>query len=192
MSSHEPEPGGEDSPGSLRPKSDAKPSVNVTKHAKRLREERRPTPTDRIEARADRHILDLQSDRKRLQGEIHRLRTLEIAHLREDLRWLEEHASSRSQAYARLKASFEYAVTFSWFSSALVTLGGAAVSLAAILPLSLGPQRLVAAVGFAGLSVGVAMQGVNSYRGTEVLRETPSSAFPGRPHPNPDHGSDRS
>lgn len=186
MPTSESVPGGEELPGNLGPSSSSQPAVNVTKQALREKNQKGPSPTDRLEARADRHIDDLQKDKHDLQAELERLRTREIAHLRDDVRWLEDLASRQSQTLARLKTSFEYAITFSWLSSALVTLGGAAISLAALLPLPIGPQRVMAIAGFVGLLIGVVVQAVNSYRGSRVSQENPSpSPFSGRPDPNP-------
>jgi hypothetical protein len=173
MSSIKPEAGEDPKPPEIiRPGPDAQPPENV-----RPPKERPPTPTDRLEARADRHIEELRKDKQRLQDE--------IAHLRADLRWLDGLASWQRQALARLQTSYDNVIAFNWLSFALVVIGGGGVSYAALLPTQLGAQ-MVATGGFAALVIGVVVQGWNSRRGsTVVLKDSAPPSDDSRPRPYP-------
>jgi hypothetical protein len=190
MSSNEPEVGDEThAPGIIRPGPDAEGPLDVAADARR-KKERAPTLSERHEARVESYIAELRGDKQNLQMEVRSLRTVEIHHLREDVRWLENLISWQSQALTRLQTSYEWAITFNWLSSALVAIGGGIVSLAAFISLQPATQKMVASTGFVGLLIGVGIQLVVSYRGSRVLfRNSGPPSDISRPSPNPQRGS---
>jgi hypothetical protein len=161
----------------------------------KVRERDKATPTDRIEARADLHITELRVVKESLTQEVLNLRYTEIPHLREDLRWLEIRGSSLREALTTLRASYEWAISFNWFSFALVSIGGGLISYASFLP---APQSLAeidkrttfATVALVILLIGVLIQAFVSYRGTKTLTRLPMTDMPSdRPSPSPPRGS---
>jgi hypothetical protein len=159
--------------------------------AARAGKQSKVTPTDRIEARADLLITELKGDKATLYAELHVARYSEIPHLREDVRWLEDRESSLKNSLTLLQTSYEWAISFNWFSFALIAVGGSVVSYAAFLPpaqpsAGFDKQKLVATFALAALLIGVIVQAVVSYRGTKTLKELPENV-PGsvRPAPNP-------
>jgi hypothetical protein len=170
MSSHESEAGDQPhAPEIIRPGPDAQPPLNVAEDAQQ-RKEKLPSLGVRLEARIDAHIAELKDDKQILREENHFLRFNEVAHLREDVRWLEGLVLWQREASVRLQTSYEWAIAFNWFSFALIAIGGGLVSLAAFISLKPGTRRIVAILGFTGLSIGVVMQAVISSRGTRALR----------------------
>jgi hypothetical protein len=149
------------------------------------------TPTDRIEARADLHIMELKADKESLLLELRTVRHTEMPHLREDMRWLESRESSLQISLTALLASYEWAVSFNWFSFALVGIGGGFVSYASFLPAPQSPAEMdtrttVATLAVAALLIGVIVQAVTSYRGTKTLMGLAKNTQPPpRPSPNP-------
>jgi hypothetical protein len=163
------------------------PSIDVEAKAR----ERGITPTDRIEARADLHITELKSDKESLREELRIVRYTEIPHLREDARWLEERESSLRESLNTLKTSYEWAISFNWFSFALVAIGGGFVSYASFLPPPKSPSEMdtrttVATLAVVALLIGVLIQAVVSYRGTRNLIKLPEADTSSpRPSPSP-------
>ena len=163
-------------------------SINVAEKARKKAE---VTPTDRIEARADRHITDLKTSHATLYAELQIVRYTELPHLRDDVRWLEERESSLMNALTLLKASYEWAISFNWFSFALIAIGGCVVSYAAFFPAQNSPggfdiQKMVATFAFASLLIGVIVQGYLSHRGRKTLMGMAEIAAPSkRPSPSP-------
>jgi len=186
MPSAESEAGGQiHAPDVILPGPDAEKPLDLAAGAQR-KKEKLPSPTERLEARVDSYIAELKGDKLRSQTEVHRLRIHEIHHLRDDVRWLEDLVSWQSQTLARLQTSYEWAIAFSWFSFALIAIGGCVVSYAAFIPSQSSIQQTIATLGFVSLLIGVGVQAMNSYRGTKsLLRNShPSSGSP-RPSPNP-------
>jgi hypothetical protein len=164
------------------------PSIDV---AAKVRKRAELTPTDRIEARADLHITELKGDKKTLHAELQVVRYSELPHLREDIRWLEGRESSLQNSLTALQTSYGWAISFNWFSFALIAIGGCIVSYAAFLPApkesdGIGMQRFVATLALASLLIGVIVQAIVSYRGTKtLLRLSGVDNRPQRPSPNP-------
>ena len=147
------------------------------------------TPWDRSDARANQLIKELKDDKESLQNELHTVRYSEIHHLRDDVRWLESRETSLLNALTLLRTSYDWAISFNWYSVGLITIGGCFVSFAAFLP---APQ-FVATFALAALLIGVIMQAIVSYRGTRSLMENPAtSAQNQRPSPNPLRSKDTS
>lgn len=176
-----------DDPGELpvgqiiAPTSAPPPPIDV---GARAREREKMTPTDRLEARADSLIEELRGDKESLRRDLESARSAEMPHLRADVPWLEDQLHSLREVLGVLRTSYEWAITFNWFSSALVVLGGASVSYAAFLPSA--HSRPVATLSFAALIVGVLVQAVVSYRGTRtLLRISRVDASTPRPAPSP-------
>jgi hypothetical protein len=131
-------------------------------------------------------LAEYKSDKTSLQTEVTRLRIQEIGHLREDVRWLEEHRLGQTEALTRLRTSYESTVAFNLFSFALIVVGGAVVSYAAFVSPQSSTQLTVATGGFIGLVIGVLLQAVNSYHGSHTLRHTQlAHADETRPRANP-------
>lgn len=152
------------------------------------RRQRPPSPSERLESRVDSHIAELKADKQRLREEVHRLRTQEIYHLREDVRWLEDRVDWQSQELTRTRTAYASAVAFSWFSFALVVIGGGVVSYATFV--HPGMQMTIATGALVCLFIGVVVQGINSWVGTGLLRRTSEPPGAGtRPRPNP-HSAD--
>ncbi len=164
------------------------PSIDVVDA---VRKRAAPSPTDRIEARADLHITELKADKERLSAELQVVRSVEISHLREDARWLEARETALLNALATLQTSYEWAISFNWFSFALIAIGGCVVSYAAFLPPprtpdQIGIQKIVATSALVLLLVGVIVQAFVSYRGQKALTSLAKIAEPlRRPAPNP-------
>ena len=109
-------------------------------------------------------------------------RFTEIPHLREDLRWMEARESSLLTSFTELRTSYDWAISFNWFSFALITVGGCVVSYASFLPAS----KIVASFALALLLVGVIMQAFVSYRRKRTLGGLARDPeLPRRPSPNP-------
>jgi hypothetical protein len=172
----------------IAPTTSPTPSINVEATARKRAE---LTPTDRIEARADLLIAELKADKASLHAELQVVRYSDIPHLREDLRWMEGRESSLQNELATLKTSYEWAVSFNWFSFALVAIGGGFVSYASFLPVpqsstEMDSRTTVATLAVAALLIGVIVQALISYRGTRTLMGLAKvDKPPQRPAPNP-------
>lgn len=155
-------------PAVIKPGPDAQPPLDLAEDAARRKQ--KPSPTDRLEARADKHIDELQADKQRLQEEIKRLQTeviVEFARTNESLRAT---LSQQSDYLARLETSYSWATRFNILSFICVTVGGVIVSYAAfIAPGSLLGQKLVADLGLGSLILGGLLQAVVSYYGSKSL-----------------------
>jgi hypothetical protein len=151
----------------------------------RRRKEKLPSPTERLEARVDSYIAELKEDKLRFQLEVRHVRIHEIRHLREDSRWLEERVSWHERELAKTKTSYASAIAFSWFSFALIAIGGVVVSFATFMHPDM--QVTIATAGLVGLFIGVIVQGVNSALGSWLLvwRAVPAPVET-RPRPNPE------
>jgi hypothetical protein len=169
----------------IRPGPDAEKPLDLTASIRQKRE-KIPTVTERLEMRVDGYLSELKQDKDRLSREVDRLRGHEIHHLRNDVRWLEERVLHESQALARLQTSYEWAIAFSWFSFALVAIGGGLVSYAAFASPHSATQQIVATMGLTSLVIGVIVQAVNSYRGGRAILSTvtPPTQYD-RPSANP-------
>ncbi|HWE35876.1 MAG TPA: hypothetical protein VG406_04830 [Isosphaeraceae bacterium] len=158
------------------------PDVDVEATARR-----RPalTAAQRAEVSAEQLITELKADKESLRAELRAVRSnrsKEIPHLREDVRWLERRRASLSESLTTLKTSYEWAISFNWFSTAPIAVGGGGVSYAAFLPAT----KTVANLSFAALLIGVILQAIVSIRGTRTLRNLPTSEeATHRPPPNP-------
>ena len=110
------------------------------------------------------------------QLEVRHVRFHEIRHLKEDSRWLEERISWHERELAKTKTSFASAITFSWFSFALIAIGGVVVSYATFTHPDM--QVTIATAGLVALFIGVIVQGVNSALGSWLLvwRAAPAPA----------------
>jgi hypothetical protein len=167
-----------------RPGPDAQPTIIVDADVRRKKE--KTSPTERIEARADRHIAELQANRRDLLEDIRNLRTSEVPHLRADIRWLEGRLAWHREALVRLQTAYEWAIAFSWFSFALVTIGGVVVSFASFIPLNPIAQKIIATAGFIGLLIGVSVQALSSSRGSRaLLKNSEPRSDDSRPGPGP-------
>jgi hypothetical protein len=156
------------------------PPIDVGSKA---RERARATPTDRIEARADLQISELKGDKESLRSELRVVRYTEIPHLRDDVRWLEDRISSLRDELNILRTSYGWAISFSWFSFALVAIGGGLVSYASFL---MDMRTTVATLAMVALLIGVLIQAVVSYLGTRTLIKLPRVGnTPERPLPCP-------
>lgn len=109
-------------PAVIQPGPDAEPPLNLTRLADGLKQ--KLSPTDRLEARADKHIEELQADKLRLEKEIHSLRTVVIAEYERTNQSLRGSLSEQSESLARLETSYSWATSFNVFSFICVTVGG--------------------------------------------------------------------
>lgn len=137
-----------------------------------------PSPTDRIEARADQHIQELQADKTRLLEAIQELQARTIPELQGEVRWLDRN-------FARLETEYKSAIDFQWTSTIFIIVGSGTVSYASFvgrLPWGIDSKRF-ADFGFAALVFGVILQAVNSIRGRRALRRPESP--PSRSTPAP-------
>lgn len=170
-------------PEILRPEAGAEKLVDLDAGAQRKRE-KPPSPTERYEARVDSYLAELKRDKQELEEEVRRLRFQEIHHLREDLRWLEDLASWQGQELVKIRTLHASAIAFSWLSFVLVIVGGGVVSYAALLHPAW--QFTIATLGFVGLVIGVAVQGINLLVGEHLARgKTEPPGADARPRPNP-------
>jgi hypothetical protein len=184
MSSSEKGAAGEQpAPSVIRPGPDAEKPLDLAADARR-KKEKLPSPTERLEARVDSYIAELKGDKLRFQAEVRHVRIHEIHHLRDDVRWLEERVSWQERELTKTKTSYASAIAFSWFSLALVAVGGVIVSYATFTHPDM--QLTIATAGLVGLFIGVIVQGVNSALGSwlVVWRATPAPVEM-RPRPNP-------
>ena len=167
----------------IRPGPDAEKPLDIAVDARRKRGSL-PSPTERLEARVDSYIAELKDDKRRFQEEVHHVRIHEIHHLRDDVRWLEEHVSWQDRELVKTKTSYASAIAFNWFSFSLIAIGGAVVSYATFAHPD--TQLTIATAGLVGLFIGVIVQGVNSAVGSWLLiwRAAPPPVQ-GRPRPNP-------
>jgi hypothetical protein len=160
-------------PAVINPGPDAQPSLNLADDANR-RKQKTPTPTERAEARADRHIEELRDDKKKLGEEIERLRNEEIPRLHSRIQEAEAKLTQQYALMARLETSYEWAIHFTWFSSVLVGLGGAIISYASFVkPEGAIGEKLVADFGLASLIIGIALQAMVSLRGGKTMLRKP-------------------
>jgi hypothetical protein len=175
--------GGPSEPEVIRPGPDVEKPLNVTADAQEMRR-RPPSPTERYEARVDRHIADLQRAKQQLEEEIRRLRDQEIHHLREDVRWLEDFNSGQSRELVKTQTCYASAIAFNWLSFALIAIGGCVVSYATFVHPQ--AQMTIATAALVGLFIGVAVQAFNSWVGTRLfLGKTEPPGADSRPRPNP-------
>jgi hypothetical protein len=189
MASTEEGAGGEPrAPEVIPPGPDAETPLDLAAKARQKRE-KLPPPSERLEARVDSYIAELKGDKLHFRQEVHRLRIHEIHHLRDDVRWLEDHVSWQGHALTRLQTSYEWAIAFNWFSFALIAIGGCVVSYAAFISPRSSLQQIVATAGFMDLLVGVVVQAMNSYRGTRSLLKLSPPSTSARPRPNPQSDS---
>ena len=145
-------------PAVINPGPDAQPPLNLVDDANR-RKQKAPTPTDRLEARADRHIEELRDSNKRLEEEIGRLRSEEVPRLRSRIDEAESKLAQQYAAMARLETSYEWAISFDWFSFALVGIGGALISYASFVDAwRVFDKKLVADVGLTSLVIGMGLK----------------------------------
>jgi hypothetical protein len=184
MTAAEQEPGdAPHAPEVIRPGPGAKDPLNVAADAQG-KKDKPPSVTVRYEVRVDSYIAELRRDKQRLEEEVQWLRIQEIHHLREDARWLEDLASWQSQELAKTRTSYASAIAFSWFSFALIAVGGCLVSYATFVHPE--NQRVIATAALVGLFTGVAVQGFNSLVGTRLfLGKTDPPGAGTRPQPNP-------
>jgi hypothetical protein len=119
-----------------------------------------------------------------VEEEVHWLRIQEIHHLREDARWLEDLVAWQNQELVKTRTSYASAIAFSWFSFALIAIGGCLVSYATFVHPE--NQKVIATAAMVGLFIGVAVQGFNSLVGTRLAvgKGNPPEAGT-RPRPNP-------
>jgi hypothetical protein len=172
-------------PEEIRPGPDVEEPIDLGVKASEQRA-RLPTQGVRYEARMDMLLAEYKGDKTSLQAEVTRLRIQEIGHLREDVRWLEENRLGQTEALTKLRTSYESTIAFNLFSFALIVVGGAVVSYAAFVSPQTATQSTVATGGFIGLVIGVLLQAVNSYHGSQTLRHTqPARADDTRPRANP-------
>lgn len=139
---------------------------------------RTATPTERLEDRADRHIKELQDDKATLQKQMEDLRNREIPELRRDATDLARRVASLESMNVRLAISYQWAIAFSWFSFALIAIGGGAISYASFVEppeavAKIIAQKTIATIGFTSLVIGVFVQAFTSYRGTRAVTVTP-------------------
>jgi hypothetical protein len=184
MSSSESEPSSPPpAPGVIRPGSDAEKPLDLGADVQR-KKEKLPSPAERLEARIDSYIAELKIDKDRLQAENHQIRTFEIHHLRVDVRWLEDRLSWHERELVRTRTSYVSAIAFSWFSFALIAIGGAVVSYATFVRPD--AQLTIATAGLVSLFIGVIVQAVNSAIGSSiVVRTNAPPTVESRPLPYP-------
>ena len=142
-----------ESPPVIRPGPNAEQPLDLAANVRRKRE-RIPSVSERYEIRVDGYLTELKQDKLFLRKEVDRLRLHEIHHLRNDLRWLEERVLNQTQAFARLQTSYEWAIAFSWFSFALIAVGGGLVSYAAFASSHTATQKTIATSGLIALTIG--------------------------------------
>ncbi len=173
-------------PEVIRPGPDAEKSLDLAADVQR-KKEKLPSPTERYEARVDSYIAELKRDKQQLQEEVNRLRTQEIPRLTEDVRRLEDRLSWQGQQLIRTRTAYASAAAFSWFSFALIAIGGCAVSYATFM--HPGMQLTIATVGAVALLIGVALQVVNARVGKRhYLQTADSREADAQPRPNPRPG----
>jgi hypothetical protein len=135
------------------------------------------TPSSERAAIAEQYSAGLLDDKTRLLAEVRSLRYVEMAHLRDEIRWLDDRAARLQNELTDLKSDYSWAVAFHWFSFALVTLGSAGVSYASFLPPPQTPADMdlrssVSLLSFFGLLIGILIQAYLAFKGKKTLSKS--------------------
>lgn len=100
------------------------------------------------------------------------------------MRWLEDLTSWQGQELVKIRTLYASAIAFSWYSCALIAIGGGVVSYATLIHPA--AQATIATAGLVSLFIGVGMQGYNSWVGTShSIGKTEPPGPDTRPRPNP-------